>query len=379
MLASNRSRGFGTMRRSAARTAICFGMLALLLGKAALAQTLLFLPTDRQTTGRRVRNAFKETATPAGAWTVEVKRGKLQVALGLVVSSKGQVLTKLSEVRPSSGGSAQLASTTESDSGAARLRCLMPGGKTLDASIIATDPDTDLALLKVDMDGLKTPEWAKDFDARLGRWVVTPSTGGSITTVGIVSAGLRSIPAEKVSGVLGIQLALGEGPARIQEVFEDSGARAAGLKAGDVITRCNDRDISDGPSLMARLRAMKPGEEVTLKVRREEKVETVKATLTHPFGIFLSQFAQQNRMGTELSRRTDGYEQVFSHDGHVDPDECGGPLLDVNGRVVGINIARAGRTETLVLPVNVVEKAMERLQEQVKLPESTNVSAEAKP
>jgi serine protease Do len=255
----------------------------------------------------------------------------------------------------------------------------MPGGKLLDASIVATDANTDLALLKVDMDGLKTPEWGRDFDARLGRWVVTPSTGGSVTTVGIVSAGLRGIPAEKVSGVLGVQLALGDGPARIQEVFEDSGARAAGLKAGDVITRCNDREISDGPSLMARLRAMKPGEDVILKVRREDKVETVKATLTHPFGIFLSQFALQNRMGTDLSQRTDGFEEVFSHDGHVDPEECGGPLLDLNGRVVGINIARAGRTETLVLPIYLVDRALERMQEQINHPESTNVSTEANP
>jgi serine protease Do len=162
-------------------------------------------------------------------------------------------------------------------------------------------------------------------------------------------------------------------------VFEDSGAKAAGLKAGDVITRCDDRDIPDGPSLIARLRATKPGEEVVLKVRREDKTESIKVTLTHPFGIFLSQFAQQNRMGTELSQRTDGYEEVFSHDGHVDPDECGGPLLDLNGRVIGINIARAGRTETLVLPGYLVNRALERMQDQINMPGSTNVSTEAKP
>jgi serine protease Do len=367
------------MRPPAARLAICFGMAALLLGKVAVAQTYLYLPTDRQTTGRKVRDAFNESAAPAGAWTVEVRRGKTQIALGLVVSPKGQVLTKLSQVQPSPSGSTQLASSSGSPSESARLKCAMPGGRVLDAKVIATDPNTDLALLKVEMDGLKTPELTRGFDTRLGRWVVTPRYGGAVTTVGIVSAGLRRVEAEKVSGVLGVQLALGDGPARIQEVFEDSGARSAGLKAGDVITRCNDREISDGPSLMARLRAMKPGEEVVLKVRREDKTEVVKATLTHPFGIFLSQFALQNRMGTELSQRADGFEEVFSQDGHVDPDECGGPLLDVNGRIVGINIARAGRTETLVLPVSLVERALERMQDRINHPESTNVSTEAKP
>ena len=53
-------------------------------------------------------------------------------------------------------------------------------------------------------------------------------------------------------------------------------------------------------------------------------------------------------------------------------------MLDLNGRVVGINIARAGRIETLALPLSAVEKALERLQAQVKLPASTNVSTEGK-
>lgn len=366
------------MRRSAAWTAFFFGWTLLLAGEVAVAQVLLYLPTNRQTTGRRVREAFKDSASPSGAWTVEVKRGTTQVALGVVVSSKGQILTKLSEVEFPRNGSTQLASTSGSEG--SQLKCLLPGGKTVDATIVATDPEMDLALLKVETTGLKTTDWGKDFDARLGRWVVTPSTGGVVSTVGIVSAAPRQIPAEKVSGVLGIQLEMGGGPARIKEVFDDSGAKAAGLKTGDVITRCDDRDIPDGPSLMARLRATKPGEEVTLRVRREDKTETVKATLTHPFGVFLSQFAQQNRMGTDLSQRSDGYEEVFSHDGHVDPDECGGPLLDLNGRVIGINIARAGRTETLVLPVYLVHRSLERMQDEInKLPESTKVSTEAKP
>ncbi|QDT52088.1 serine endoprotease [Caulifigura coniformis] len=363
------------MRRSSACTALLFGLTAAFAGQAAFAQ-VLYLPTERQTTGRRVRSAFKETASPAGSWTVEVRRGKTQVALGVVVSPKGLVLTKLSQVRPGGGRPAQLASTKDSSAPAA-LKCLLPGGKLADATIVATDPETDLALLKVDVDGLKSTEWGKDFDPRLGRWVVTPSTGGVVSTVGIVSAQSRKIPAEKVSGVLGVQLDREGGTARIMQVFDDSGAKAAGLKPGDLITRCDDNEIRDGISLITRLRQMKPGEEVTLGVRREEKTETLKVTLTHPFGVFLSQFAQQNRMGTELSERTDGYEEVFSHDGHVDPDECGGPLLDLNGRVIGINIARAGRTETLALPVSAVEKAIERLQAQVKAP-STNVSTEGK-
>lgn len=361
------------MRGSTGWLAFVFGLLVLFGDQVAQAQ-ILYLPIDRQTTGRKVRAAFKDASSPARSWTVEFTRAKKTVAMGVVVSSKGQILTKLSQVgmKPASS---QLASANSSDN-PGRLMCQLPGGKVVEAQIVASDEDTDLALVKVEAEGLKTPEWNHDFHPDLGRWVVTPTAAGGVSTVGIVSAQMRKIPAERVPGVLGVQLDPTGGTARIAEIFEDSGAKEAGLKVGDVITRCDDKDIPDGLSLIARLRRMKPGEEVTLRVRRDEKTETIKVTLTHPFGVFLTQYAQQNRMGTTLSKRADGYDEVFSHDGHVDPEECGGPLVDLDGKVVGINIARAGRTETLTLPVDVVEKALERLTGQVKAPGPTNVSTE---
>ena len=42
-------------------------------------------------------------------------------------------------------------------------------------------------------------------------------------------------------------------------------------------------------------------------------------------------------------------------DAQLDPlsvDECGTPLVDLNGKVVGLNIARAGRTESYCVPTS---------------------------
>ena len=39
----------------------------------------------------------------------------------------------------------------------------------------------------------------------------------------------------------------------------------------------------------------------------------------------------------------------------------GGPVVDLDGNVVGINIARAGRVETLALPRETVLAAVERI------------------
>ncbi|MBP3956144.1 serine protease [Gemmata sp. G18] len=38
----------------------------------------------------------------------------------------------------------------------------------------------------------------------------------------------------------------------------------------------------------------------------------------------------------------------------VDAKDCGGPVVDLEGNVLGINIARAGRVETWILPSEVI-------------------------
>ena len=43
------------------------------------------------------------------------------------------------------------------------------------------------------------------------------------------------------------------------------------------------------------------------------------------------------------------------------PEDCGGPLVDLEGRVLGINIARAGRVESYALPASVVRETVDRL------------------
>ena len=43
------------------------------------------------------------------------------------------------------------------------------------------------------------------------------------------------------------------------------------------------------------------------------------------------------------------------------PEDCGGPIVDLSGAVVGVNVARAGRIETLALPAEDVQAVVARL------------------
>ena len=47
----------------------------------------------------------------------------------------------------------------------------------------------------------------------------------------------------------------------------------------------------------------------------------------------------QNHMGSELSSRTTGYATILQHDAVIRPKDCGGPLVDLDGKVVGMNVS----------------------------------------
>src|SRR5439155_11692675 len=93
----------------------------------------------------------------------------------------------------------------------------------------------------------------------------------------------------------------------------------------------------------------KPGEVVEIRVRREGQEMDLKATLgRRPGRGGRGDF--QNRMGSSLSERRNGFPKILQHDAVLRPSDCGGPLVALDGKVIGINIARAGRTESYAAP-----------------------------
>jgi serine protease Do len=66
-------------------------------------------------------------------------------------------------------------------------------------------------------------------------------------------------------------------------------------------------------------------------------------------------------MGGDLSERRSGFPAVLQHDSVLGPEECGGPVIDLAGRAIGINIARAGRTESYAIPDDVLRPLIDEL------------------
>ena len=82
---------------------------------------------------------------------------------------------------------------------ASKIEVTLNNNKTYEATVIGTDPATDVALIKIDAQGLPVIEFADSDQLRLGEWVLAIGSPlgeelRSTITAGIVSAKGRSMP-----------------------------------------------------------------------------------------------------------------------------------------------------------------------------------------
>ena len=116
--------------------------------------------------------------------------------------------------------------------------------------------------------------------------------------------------------------------------------------------------VGETQELRDRIRRCKPGETVSVTVLRgdQELAFTIQlGTNNHAV-----ESGQENVWG-ELSEVRSGFQTVLQHDTVLLPKQCGGPVVDLSGKVLGVNIARAGRVETLALPAAEVQQLVTRL------------------
>ncbi|HUG89412.1 MAG TPA: trypsin-like peptidase domain-containing protein [Planctomycetaceae bacterium] len=301
-------------------------LAALLLSSPAWAQRL---PGSRLKDGADVLKVFKPVVAQAAEATVRVRRGERELALGTIVATDGYILTKASELE-------------------ANVTCRLPDGREFDAALVGIHHDYDLALLKIEAEGLPVIAWQDSREPRVGQLLATPGDGAAPVAVGVLSVADRRIPQQR--GVLGISIAEGnEGP-EITQVHPESGAEKAGLQAGDIIKAVAGSVISSGRALTENIEKFRPGDRLQLVIRRGESEQTLEAILGYPGINPLNRGDLQNLMGGELSLRRGGFPAAIQHDSVLDPKDCGGPLVELSGKAIGINIARAGRTESYAIP-----------------------------
>jgi serine protease Do len=315
----------------------------------ALVLSTSALYADPSRLDRRVLASFREVVAEPAKSTVQIYCDGFRSSLGAVVREDGYIVTKSSELK-------------------GKIECLLHGrrqNERLAATIVASDPTLDLTILKVDAKDLSPIAWS-EIAPSVGSWLATPGLNADPVSIGVVSVAARKIAAP--SGALGISLGERDTDtaARIDAIVEGQAADKAGLKRGDVIRKVNGKDITNKEHLIETIKSYMPGEKVELLVKRGSEELTITATLGsrmqlfHPVG---DRAEFQNSLGGPLSERRAGFTLAIQHDSVLRPADCGGPIVDLDGKAVGLNIARAGRVESYALPAALVRESVAKLLE----------------
>ena len=61
-----------------------------------------------------------------------------------------------------------------------------------------------------------------------------------------------------------------------------------------------------------------------------------------------------------ISIRTDDFPEILQHDLPLFPHDMGGPVFDLQGHAIAVNIARADRITTFALPMERFREALEK-------------------
>ena len=297
----------------------------------------------------RAQDRFsRETPEMAAAWssvletarrsTARILRDGKPIALATTVSEKGWLVTKSSEVHDSKGK--PLAS----------LSAQFAGGITLEAKVSDTHNRYDLALLKVEARGLTPVEWDATANPAPGSYLAAAGPERLPVAVGVVSVAPRNMD-ESHKGFLGISLKSSEGSLLISEVGPGSAASEAGLLKDDVLVSINGQVISTVSDFVQKIATHRPYDTVKVLIRRGEQDKEISATLRRRDESHTGLMEDvRNMMSGALSRNRTGYPAALQHDMVLEPAECGGPVIDLEGHVVGLNIARSGRIECFAIP-----------------------------
>lgn len=304
--------------------------------------TLLALPVSAQEGARfapdaEIRAAFNEVVRDTRASVVQLVVDGEDRVLGTIVDDEGYIISKASEL---SGE---------------QIKVVLSTGPSYEAKLVGIDRKNDLAMLKIDAERLAAVSFSLD-KPKLGRWVACVGMSRSPEAVGIISAKPREIKPSQL--VLGVILRSHPEGLRIDGVSEGFGADKAGIKEGDVLTHVGAKKVIAVEQVVSQLQSLNEGDEVGVRILRDGELMRVTVGLSEFGPDPRSRSERMNRMGSQLSERRRGFELVLQHDAEIRPDHCGGPLVNLKGEVIGINIARAGRIASYTLPSSLIRQKL---------------------
>ncbi|MEP4076469.1 S1C family serine protease [Haloferula sp.] len=327
-------------------------LLGLAAGNLLPAQDVpLQRPEERLETRRQsaeIYDAVRPVARTVSDSTVWVWVKGRQVAIGTAVGDGTQVLTKWSEIG------------INYDS----IQVVGGNGSQASATVLGVYQDQDVALLQLEGARFSPITWSEEVTPPVGRFLVAAGPDDNPLGVGVVAVEERTLRETDHAflGIIAEKNPDGNG-VLVSEVVDDSAAAKAGVQVKDVILELAGDPIGSGFELRGALLKHKPGDEVVVKVARPNEKTGADSDLELPVELSgRPEFPQvpqarlnaMRSMGGALSVVGKGFPTVIQTDMQLKPSQCGGPVLDLKGNVIGLSISRTDRTRSFILPASEV-------------------------
>lgn len=250
-----------------------------------------------------------------------------------------------------------------------KLTVTTANGKPHQATVIGIYPEHDLAVLKSQIE-LQPLNLTQSNIPRRGDMLLLASPEAEVLSFGVVSVEARSLR-ESDKAYLGVQMDFnrsGKLGTPLNQVMERSPASRAGLRQGDVVLAIDQNPIKSAIEMRNTLQQLVPGSKVEIRYRRGDKMEKTHVQLgSRPAELDARRFPpkrmkEMQKMGTVPNKVNSNFPSVIQSDMPIQSDktprfqsdnfsnECGGPVVDLDGQVVGIMIARGSRIKTFIVP-----------------------------
>lgn len=299
------------------------------------------VPGNNERQAADLLDTLVPVAQQANVGTVRITDGKAQIALGMVVTADGHICTKYSEI-------------ADKD----ELFCKTRDGERFAAELLSFDECNDIAILKIEPGKLPPVVFASE-QPEPGAFVISVNADTRPLALGVCSNSSRSLVGTN-QAFLGVKPVDHADGVLVAQVTQGSSASLAGLKPGDILLTINGQPLNNVQTFVNQVRQNVPGDKVVIEyVREGNRSQTVATLAGRDAGTPVAdRFRQMETFGAIPSRRRSEFPNVFQHDTPLVPEECGGPVINLDGEVVGMNIARGGRVASYAIPADHLQRVL---------------------
>lgn len=320
-------------------SSLYFGLGFALLAVSPLpAQVIPPLPDALRTNGEQTLAALSwlDKAT-SGSLVQVLGTGDKPLLRGAILSTDGYFLTKASEA-------------PQTDT----FTVLWPDGTRCQARRVHTDLVLDLLLARAPRTTGIPVTWKPSIRLASGDWIAAATTpregGGCPLRLGVASARRRPILGHGVAMGIKVEDTAADKGVLIVEVASTSPAETAGLKEDDLLLSLDGAPVNRSVQVKNLISHLHPGQEVKLHVRRDKKESDIQVRLASRSKV-ISNWDGEDYANGGVSLRTDNFPEIIQHEIPLLPADMGGPVFDLEGNALGINISRVDRVTTFVLPM----------------------------